>query len=93
MEQIPYSLVFSVCTYRVFQEERSIFWEVTVLVILTKKCICTCVLFRTVSENELFHCTVPKLLLRKRYYVLFLLPVFIVQATESYTRSIDGVII
>jgi hypothetical protein len=23
-----------------------------------KKCICTCVLFRTVSEIELFHCTV-----------------------------------
>jgi hypothetical protein len=23
-----------------------------------KKCICTCVLFRAVSEIELFHCTV-----------------------------------
>jgi hypothetical protein len=44
-----------------------------------KMCIRTCVLFRTVSELELFHCTVPKLLVRKRYYVLFLIPVSIVQ--------------
>jgi hypothetical protein len=41
-----------------------------------------CVLFRTVSEIELFHYTVPKLLIRKRYYVLFLIPVFIVQVTK-----------
>jgi hypothetical protein len=54
--------------YRVSQEERSIFWEVTVSVILSKMCKCTCVLFRTVSEIELFHCTVPKLLIRNRYY-------------------------
>jgi hypothetical protein len=40
------------------QEERSIFWEATVSVILCKKkCICTCVLFRTVSEIELFQST------------------------------------
>jgi hypothetical protein len=43
-----------------------------------QKCICTCVLFRTISEIELFHCTVPKLFIRERYYVLFLIPVFIV---------------
>jgi hypothetical protein len=48
----------------------------------SKQCICTCVLFRTVSEIELFHCTVAKLLIRKRYYVLFLMPVFIVQVTK-----------
>jgi hypothetical protein len=54
--------------YRVSQEERSILWEVIVSVILSKNCICTCVLFWTVSEIELFHCTVPKLLIRKRYY-------------------------
>jgi hypothetical protein len=47
-----------------------------------KKCICTYVVFRTVSEIELFHCTVPKLLIRKRYYILFLIPVFIVQVTK-----------
>jgi hypothetical protein len=50
--------------------------------ILSKMCICTCVLFRAVSVIELFHCTVPKLLVRRRYYVLFLIPVFIVQVTK-----------
>jgi hypothetical protein len=48
----------------------------------SEQCICTCVLFRTVSEIELFHCTVPKLLIRKRYYVMFLIPVFSVQVTK-----------
>jgi hypothetical protein len=41
--------------YRDSKQERSIFWEVILSVILNKKCICTCVLFRTVSELELFH--------------------------------------
>ena len=43
-----------------------------------------CVLFRTVSQIELFECTTAKLLIRKRYYVyvLFLIPVFIVQVTQ-----------
>jgi hypothetical protein len=59
--------------YRMPQEERSTFWEVIVSVILSKNVYMTCVLFRTVSERELFHCTVPKLLIRKRYYALFLL--------------------
>jgi hypothetical protein len=31
--------------------------------------IYTCVLFRTVSDMELFHCTVPKLLIRRRYFI------------------------
>jgi hypothetical protein len=43
---------------------------------------CTCVLFRPISETELFHYTVPKLLIWKRYYILFLIPVFIVQVTK-----------
>jgi hypothetical protein len=30
-----------------------------------QKCMCTCVLFRTVSERELFHCTVPQLFDKK----------------------------
>jgi hypothetical protein len=34
-----------------------------------KQCVCTCVLFRTVSEIELLHCTIPHLFIRKRYYV------------------------
>jgi hypothetical protein len=45
-----------------------------------QKCICTCV--RRASEIELFHCTVPKLLIRKRFCVLFLIPVIIVHVTE-----------
>jgi hypothetical protein len=40
------------------QEERAVFWEAIVSVILSKKYICTCVLFRTFSEIEIFHCTV-----------------------------------
>jgi hypothetical protein len=31
----------------------------------SKQCICTCVLFRTVSEIMLFHCTVPKIVDKK----------------------------
>jgi hypothetical protein len=34
-----------------------------------------------VSEIQLFHSTVPKLLI-DRYYVLFLIPLFIVQMTK-----------
>jgi hypothetical protein len=37
--------------------------------------------FETVSEIKIFHCTVPKLLIRKIYYILFLIPVLIVQVT------------
>jgi len=70
--------------YRVSQEGGSIFWEVIVSLIQTKMFIGTCVQFRTVSEIEPFECTTSKLLIRKRYYVfvLFLMPVFIVQVTE-----------
>jgi hypothetical protein len=39
------------------QKERSIFWEVMLSANLSRKFICTRVLFRTVSEIELFHCT------------------------------------
>jgi hypothetical protein len=46
------------CTYRVPQEERSVIWEFTVSAILSKECTCTRVLFRTVSEIELFRRTV-----------------------------------
>jgi hypothetical protein len=62
--------------YRMAQEERSVFWGAIVSVILSKK-VYTFVVLRTVSEIELCHCTVPKLLIRKRYYVMFLIPVFI----------------
>jgi hypothetical protein len=74
------------------QEERSVFWEVIISAILSKKkkCIYTCVLFRTASETELFYSTVPELLIRKRYYVLFLIPVFIVQVTELVLQLVWG---
>jgi hypothetical protein len=51
--------------YRVSQKEKSIFWEVTVSAILSKKCICTCVVFRTVSEIQLFHCAVHRTFYRR----------------------------
>jgi hypothetical protein len=61
----------------VSQEERAIFWgDHSNGHSKQKKCICT------VSEIELFRCTVPELLIRKRYYVLFLIPVFIVQVIK-----------
>jgi hypothetical protein len=63
-------------------EERSIFWEVIVLVILRKK-LCTYMCPISVSEIETFHRIVPKLLIRKRYCVLLLIPVFIVEVTKS----------
>jgi hypothetical protein len=46
--------------YRVSQEERSIFWNVTMSVILSKKYICACVLFRKASEIELVHFTLNR---------------------------------
>jgi hypothetical protein len=74
--------------YKRSQEERTTLWKAILSAILSKKkkkevvYMCTRVLFRTVSEIELFHRTLPKLLIRKRYYVLFLIPVFIVQVTK-----------
>jgi hypothetical protein len=64
------------------QEERPISWEVAESVILSKILKCTCALFRTVSKIQIFHCTVPKLMIRKRYYVLFLIPIFTVQVKK-----------
>jgi hypothetical protein len=66
---------------RVSQEGRSVFWEVIGLAILTEKqCVHTRV--QMVSEIEPFHCTVPKLLIRKRYYIQFPILVVIVQVTK-----------
>jgi hypothetical protein len=78
--------------YRVAQEERSVFWEATVLVILhkKKKGVYVHVLFPVVSEIELFHCEVPELLIRKRYCILFLIPLFIVQVTELVQEDSKG---
>jgi hypothetical protein len=67
--------------YRMSQEERSIFWEVIVSAILSKNMYtCMCPIPYGFRE-ELFHCTVPKLLIRKICYVLFLIPVSIVLVT------------
>jgi hypothetical protein len=79
----PYSEHLRV--YSVSHEERSVFWEVVLTVTLSKKCICARALFRAVSEIELFHRTVADLLIRKRYYLLFLISVFVVQMTKLYS--------
>jgi hypothetical protein len=47
-----------------------------------QKSVCVRVPFRMVSEIELSHCIVTKILIRKRYYILFLIPVFIAQVTK-----------
>jgi hypothetical protein len=61
--------------------ERSIFWEVILSVILNKK-VYMYMYYIPVSEIEVFHCTIPNFLTRKRFYVLFLIPAFIVQVTK-----------
>jgi hypothetical protein len=71
------------CTalYRMSHEEMSIFWEVIVLVILSKKVsMYMCLIlngFRATAISLYSSKTVDK-----RYYVLFLIPVFIVQVTK-----------
>jgi hypothetical protein len=63
---------------RMSREEMSGFRDIMISVIHSH----TCVLFRTVSQIQLFRCAVPKLWIIKRYYVLFLIPVCIVQVTK-----------
>jgi hypothetical protein len=59
----------SVRLYKVPREDRSVFGEVTVSAIQNKKLDrYTCVLFRKVSEIQLFYSAVPKLLIN-RYYI------------------------
>jgi len=70
--------------YRVYQEERSIFWEVIVSVILSKN---VCMNMRPILNgfrDRAIWITTAKSFIMKRYYVyvLFLIPVFIVQVTE-----------
>jgi hypothetical protein len=75
----------------VSQEERSIFWEVIVLVILSKTLYMNmCPIPNGFRDRAIWMQTV-KLLIRKRYYeyVLFLIPVFIVQVTELVQFIID----
>jgi hypothetical protein len=65
--------------YIVSHEEMSIFWEVIISVILSKKVHMYMCLN---GFRDRFHCTIPKLLITKRYYVQFLITVFIVQVTK-----------
>jgi hypothetical protein len=53
------------CYIQVSQEERSVFWEVTVSVILRETVYMHMCPSRTVFETELFPCRVPKLLIRR----------------------------
>jgi hypothetical protein len=70
--------------YRVSQEERSIFWEVIVPVILNKKLYMNMCPIPNGFRDRAIWIQTAKLLIRKRYLelVLFLIPVFIVQVTE-----------
>jgi hypothetical protein len=68
--------------YRVSQKERSIFKKVIASVFLSRKFYMYMCPIPKGSEIQLFHCTVPKLLIRKRYFVLFLIPIFNVQVTK-----------
>jgi hypothetical protein len=48
----------AICLYILnVQRWKSVLWETIISVIVSKICICTCVLSRTVSEIELFHYT------------------------------------
>jgi hypothetical protein len=82
MEQKTAYLIYYI--YRVSKKKRSIFCGGGVIehVILSKKCTCTRVLMWTVFVIELFHSTVRKFLIGKIYYVLFLMPVFVVQLSR-----------
>jgi hypothetical protein len=65
---------------RVSHEERSIFWEVITLAIRSKRMYIY--MFPILIGFRDFQPSAPKLLPRKRYYLLFLIPVFIVQVTK-----------
>jgi hypothetical protein len=57
--------------------------EVTVSVILSKElCICTCVLFRTVSEIRAISLYSSEIVNKKERLRTVLIPVFIVQVTK-----------
>jgi hypothetical protein len=65
------------------QEERSIFWEAIVSAILSKNVyMYMCPIPNGFRDRAVSLYSAKKLLIRKRYYVLFLIPVFIVQVTK-----------
>jgi hypothetical protein len=65
-----------------FQKERSIFWEVTVLIILRNKFYKYMYAILNGFQDRDILLYSSKLLARVRYYVLFLIPVFIVEETK-----------
>jgi len=72
--------------YRVSQEEMSIFWDIIVSVILSKNLyMYTCPIPNGLRDIAISLCSVK--LLIKRYYVLFLISVFIIQVTKYNTFS------
>jgi hypothetical protein len=81
------TLSLLILKYRVSQEERSIFWEVIVSVILSKKLHMNMCPIPNGFQDRAIWMQTSKFLIRKRYYeyVLFLIPVFIVQVTSCYS--------
>jgi hypothetical protein len=79
-----FSEIFTVALaiYRLSQEERSIFGEIAVSDFQKKNGHAHVSHSERISEIEIFDCTVLKLFIRKRYYVLFLILVFSVQVTK-----------
>jgi hypothetical protein len=68
--------------YRVSQEERSIFWEVIASVILSKIAYMYMCRIPNSFQDRAVSLYSFKIVDKKRYYVLFLIPVFIVQVTK-----------
>ena len=70
------------------QEESSVFWEVIVSVILSKKLYMNMCPIPNGFRYRAIWMQTAKLLIRKRYYqyVLFLIPVFIVQVGTVYNK-------
>jgi hypothetical protein len=68
--------------HTVSQEERSIFWEVIVSVILSKKLFMYMCPIPDGFQDRVISLYSSKLLIRKRYYILFLILAFIFQVKK-----------
>jgi hypothetical protein len=68
--------------YRLSQEERSIFRDVMVPVILSKKVYMYMCPVPNSFRDRAISLYSSNTVIRKRYYILFLTPVFIVQVTK-----------
>jgi hypothetical protein len=82
---LPTEYSSRVILYRVSQEDKSILWEVIVSVILSKNIyMYTCPIPNSLRDRAISQYS-SKIVDRKRYYVLFLIPVFIVHVTKLYS--------